>query len=316
MKTKKIIAANLKFLRIRERKGRGRLAKILKISMQKIDRMERGVSIDVNTLVVYSQFFNIPIDRIVREDLTEGNKTIIEADWKKSKDYYAYKSRENKPIFNKSNLNQNNKRTERSLNKGKLITWRNKVNKRDNYICVKCGKKSDYIHTHHILSFTDYPSERYKIENGITLCEDCHIKFHKEYGFKKFPPISEIESISKTEKIVIPLSENEKKALSCAKRAGFNCYYFNERKEQFDYCKDCFKASFWNKKDIAQELYNTKTEDIKIEGEEYLSCEHFQMNPFPNCYFRNIQKVSSPKCQKCVRDIARWGEQAIGYRKL
>ena len=204
MKTNKIIAANLKFLRIRERKGRGRLAKILKISMQKIDRMERGQCIDINTLVVYSEHFKIPIDDIVRKELSETDKII--------------------------------------------------------------------------------------------------------------KTVSEVEpkTISKP---AVTLSENEKKALACAKRAGFNCYYFNERKEQFDYCKDCFKAPFWDKKDIAQELYNIKTEDIKIEGDEYLSCEHFQMNPFPNCYFRNIQKVSSPKCQRCVRDIARWGEQAIGFKK-
>ena len=56
--------------------------------------------------------------------------------------------------------------------------WRTDVFERDNYTCKKClttGDKS-YLTAHHIKSFAYYPKLRFKLSNGITLCELCHSK--------------------------------------------------------------------------------------------------------------------------------------------
>lgn len=52
--------------------------------------------------------------------------------------------------------------------------WRKKVFERDNYTCVKCGKIGDYLNADHIKRFAEYHELRFDINNGQTLCEDCH----------------------------------------------------------------------------------------------------------------------------------------------
>ena len=57
--------------------------------------------------------------------------------------------------------------------------WRNKIFERDSYTCQICKKKGGNINAHHIKSFKNYPKLRLNINNGITLCEECHKKVHK-----------------------------------------------------------------------------------------------------------------------------------------
>ena len=61
--------------------------------------------------------------------------------------------------------------------------------KRDNYICQCCGfsnVRNDsgvyYLNVHHINSFCDNENLRFDVNNGVTLCVDCHKKLHGEYG--------------------------------------------------------------------------------------------------------------------------------------
>lgn len=54
--------------------------------------------------------------------------------------------------------------------------WRKLVFERDNYTCVFCGKKGGRLAADHIKSFREYPVLRFLINNGRTLCEDCHFK--------------------------------------------------------------------------------------------------------------------------------------------
>lgn len=63
--------------------------------------------------------------------------------------------------------------------------WRQSVFARDNYTCQKCEDRGGKLRPHHIHNFADYPELRLAIDNGITLCDNCHKKFHKIYGKTK-----------------------------------------------------------------------------------------------------------------------------------
>lgn len=61
------------------------------------------------------------------------------------------------------------------------LKWAINIYKRDKYICQECGIKCNAgnIIAHHIYNFADFPELRFSINNGITLCRSCHIKYHK-----------------------------------------------------------------------------------------------------------------------------------------
>ena len=59
--------------------------------------------------------------------------------------------------------------------------WRSEVYKRDNWTCRLCEKhcQRKNIIAHHLNNFADYPELRFNINNGLTLCRECHIKLHR-----------------------------------------------------------------------------------------------------------------------------------------
>lgn len=63
-------------------------------------------------------------------------------------------------------------------NSSAIKTWRSQVLKRDNNTCQHCFSTSGILHAHHIKSFKDYPLLRTDVNNGLTLCENCHGKEH------------------------------------------------------------------------------------------------------------------------------------------
>lgn len=62
------------------------------------------------------------------------------------------------------------------------INWRNEVFERDDYTCQKCNKKGIYIMAHHIKPWSEFRELRYDINNGITLCKECHAKVDKFFA--------------------------------------------------------------------------------------------------------------------------------------
>lgn len=67
---------------------------------------------------------------------------------------------------------------------GEYILWRTAVFERDKYMCIWGGKEhGNKLHADHIKPFALYPELRFAIDNGRTLCENCH-KTTDTYGGK------------------------------------------------------------------------------------------------------------------------------------
>lgn len=55
--------------------------------------------------------------------------------------------------------------------------WRKAVYERDGFTCQECGDdKGGNLEAHHIKPFSLYPELRFAIDNGLTLCKECHKK--------------------------------------------------------------------------------------------------------------------------------------------
>ena len=61
--------------------------------------------------------------------------------------------------------------------------WRESVFERDNFTCIWCGQRGGRLEADHVKSFADYPALRFAIDNGRTLCKECHKKTDS-YGWK------------------------------------------------------------------------------------------------------------------------------------
>lgn len=84
------------------------------------------------------------------------------------------------------NYNPNLTDEERIYNRdySEYTEWRTAVFERDDFTCQYCGdNRGGNLVAHHFESYTDNPELRTLLENGITLCEECHKNFHHQYGY-------------------------------------------------------------------------------------------------------------------------------------
>ena len=71
-----------------------------------------------------------------------------------------------------------------------LVKWAKEVKLRDGYKCTNCNS-TDRLHSHHIEPKSKRPDLKYKVENGIALCADCHANLHGgniSKGLRGFSP--------------------------------------------------------------------------------------------------------------------------------
>jgi hypothetical protein len=97
--------------------------------------------------------------------------------WNKGKEFLAVKGSKN--VNWKNGVTPINEKIRKSL---EYKLWRAAVFKRDNFTCIWCGRMGK-IHADHIKKFSDFPELRFAIDNGRTLCVDCH-KTTETYGRK------------------------------------------------------------------------------------------------------------------------------------
>lgn len=88
----------------------------------------------------------------------------------------------------KNNPNYDETKTDIERIKGRNFDgyayWRREVYKRDNYTCRCCrDRRGGNLTAHHLNGYNWDKEHRTDIDNGITLCEECHNKFHIIYGY-------------------------------------------------------------------------------------------------------------------------------------
>jgi hypothetical protein len=59
--------------------------------------------------------------------------------------------------------------------------WRRRVFHRDDYTCQRCRVRPtghNLLRAHHIAPWAGFPTLRFDVDNGLTLCRDCHTWVH------------------------------------------------------------------------------------------------------------------------------------------
>lgn len=62
----------------------------------------------------------------------------------------------------------------------KISDWATEIKNRDGR-CVICQTKTD-LEAHHVFHVNPHDKIYYGVNNGVTLCKDCHNKYHERFG--------------------------------------------------------------------------------------------------------------------------------------
>jgi hypothetical protein len=64
-------------------------------------------------------------------------------------------------------------------NSNEYRNWRKAVYQRDDYTCQFCGAYGGKLNAHHIKRFSENVEGRVDVDNGVTLCAECHKRVHR-----------------------------------------------------------------------------------------------------------------------------------------
>ncbi|EID0695626.1 TPA: HNH endonuclease [Vibrio parahaemolyticus] len=119
----------------------------------------------------------------ILESQTVGKKSLYCSKSCKDKGHGQKYSGKSHPRYN-NELTDEDRIVRRKHNKN--YQWRIKVYERDGYTCQICkDSKGGNLVAHHLYSYSDNKALRFEVNNGITLCKDCHKEFHDSYGYGK-----------------------------------------------------------------------------------------------------------------------------------
>ena len=90
---------------------------------------------------------------------------------------------ENHPNYNPDLTDEERLKDRYQLNGNNMVTWRNNIYTRDNYTCQICNQYGANLNAHHLNGWNAFPEQRFDLDNGVTLCTDCHKEFHSQYGY-------------------------------------------------------------------------------------------------------------------------------------
>ena len=87
---------------------------------------------------------------------------------------------ENNPMWNSELSDDERYRRRRFF---EYNEWVVSVHSKCDYTCFICEVRgAPILHAHHIVPYSKDEGLRTDLENGVTLCKECHIKYHREYS--------------------------------------------------------------------------------------------------------------------------------------
>lgn len=107
----------------------------------------------------------------------------------------------NHPNYNPNKTDEERLLKRYVLGKHTMDGFRKAVYKRDEYTCQLCGQVGGSLNAHHLDGWNWAKDKRFDVDNGVTLCEGCHMSFHNKYGkghntkeqFKEFKQSAKLE---------------------------------------------------------------------------------------------------------------------------
>lgn len=179
------------------------------LTARQISKLLYGVETNSPNVLNYLHLFNIPIrvgsDAIkiqwknAEERRYQASKTAKQylcsyenreliKEIQSTKEYHEKASKckrgSNNPMWNNNLTEEQREALREGRRSSEDYLFRKQVFKRDDYTCQKCGSSGVTLNAHHILNYKDNPDTRYDVDNGITLCDKCHIQFHRQYGYR------------------------------------------------------------------------------------------------------------------------------------
>jgi len=127
--------------------------------------------IKIKNKIIYDN--NIEKFRKYRREQARRLRALNPEKYKKAVNKYKRKNAEKILVQQKEYV----KKT--GVTKFALKTWSTVIKTLDNNMCKLCDSKK-YLNSHHIMPMQYYPELALDVNNGITLCEECH---HKLHGF-------------------------------------------------------------------------------------------------------------------------------------